>query len=209
MTENEFMVQMNRISDCFGKEHYNNATIMQMIWSYVKDSSYSNLAAIVNHFIATARKAPLPIDFKDAMSAESRIHTGALEKLKAPTKCYKCQDIGSIHAWRLNAQFKHCSTYSFKCPDNCPASQQLSPKIQRWNQILEKEYFPVFGLMKTPDEIWHEKHEEFYGFPVADRTPKSTKKPFEIKELTESAVDAIQNGIGDVLGWEEVDVLPF
>ncbi len=178
MTTGEFNAQMDRMRGCFGQEAYENVERIAMIWKAVKELNDLSFGCIVDHFVSTARKAPLPVDFMDAVAAESKKGSGAYSKLRSGIKCITCQDVGSISAWRRGYDFKHSTTYSFRCPMRCGSSLKLSTHIMQWDDGLVKDYLPCLGMTKTNHDIWQEHHVELYGFPESDRSRIDSRSQF-------------------------------
>lgn len=206
MNTQEFDAEMRRIGDTFGKKNYDLART-EMIWGFVREMEAKQFKSIVNHLIGSSRRAPLPVDFKEAAAAERRNSTGARDALSSDIKCSCCKDVGTIQAWRRGVRFKHASTFSFRCPERCEASLALTPQIQFWGSHFEKDYLHCFGTNKTADEIWSERHEELYGFPESDRMPKA-RVNVAMQDLAAKALEAMKRGpvqIDDA----DVDDIPF
>lgn len=62
MNRDEFLVQIERLGECFGKANYGRERIA-LIYKNVSDFSAAWLSKTVDSMLSTSRHAPLPSDF--------------------------------------------------------------------------------------------------------------------------------------------------
>lgn len=66
MTQEQFEWQIKRLESTFGEKYF-DVERLDLIRQHVMWMEMGDFAAIVSHFIATFKFAPLPKDFKEAM----------------------------------------------------------------------------------------------------------------------------------------------
>ncbi len=208
MNHEQFDIQIQRLSIPFGKKHFDTQRT-QMIWGYVSELPYENFIKIVDHMISGGRKPPVPHDFFEAAKAEKRgIQTKSKDQHEI--KCQTCQDTGSISAWRRGIEFKHSSTYSFRCPRNCEKANKISSQIQQWTSNFESDFIPCLNPLKSPHEVWKERHFELYGFDESERMPKKPMHMYLQVKIEETVIEAVgQIKSGPTPELLDDEILPF
>ena len=203
ITHDQFNIQIQRLAGCFGeqaKRDFNNPMRLSMIWGYMKDLTAEQGSAVVDHFIQTARKAPLPTDFKDAASAQRK--TAPVQQVVSD--CGKCMGVGTISAWRRGAKYISASTYSFRCPNNCTAAWKISRIVPEWSRETESDFLPVFGPSKTPDQVRKTNYKELYGISEPTPTPAHTPRT-NVAQIATQAVKTIEHGLVNLPPTEDDD----
>lgn len=69
MTQNDFQVQMNRLTETFGKAAYGTERL-KLIWLELRDFDVSWFERVVSRFIGDSRQAPMLTDFRELASRE-------------------------------------------------------------------------------------------------------------------------------------------
>lgn len=100
MTEEQFNTQMTRLAGVFGKSHYQNDQRMEMIWQTVKSLEYFDFISVVDSMIGNMRKAPLPIDFAEAIKSKRRYSP---EQNNPNLQfCEMCKGLGFLRAMQID-----------------------------------------------------------------------------------------------------------
>lgn len=139
MTQECFRVEMARLRDEFGAKHYtpNREDSIGRALISLPDTS---VRRIVQHFVDSARYAPLPRDFQQAARAEqAQLGYAKIDKPQAPIECHWCNDGGVVEVERI----KSGKEYFMRC--TCEAgAKSMRSDFPFWSE----SFAPYFKLHK-------------------------------------------------------------
>lgn len=135
MTYQEFEIQLARLRQTFGKNAYDAAPRIEMIWDLVSDLTGAQFKSVADHFVSSSRHAPLPTDFKEAARAERK--RAFDEEVKGAANSMHTPWSGSLQAYLARA-FPGCKTL-----DEAVQVRKLQIKIAKAKD-------PTYDPMKDP-----------------------------------------------------------
>lgn len=97
VSEVGFKHQIERLGEAFTPKAFNPSRV-KLIRQWVDELTDQEFARICDHFIASFKSAPLPVDFKEAAKKELRAHPRPRSQFQAPyvIQCPECNDVGVV-----------------------------------------------------------------------------------------------------------------
>lgn len=149
ISKDQFYLQTERLVNAFGERSFPEQRTL-MIWESVSGLEYGTVIKIVDRFIRESKTAPLPVNFFEAVKAESgagpkRYALGEI-KPKELAQCLDCGDSGFIRLERKD-EFEEWAKWQIgSAPCACYRGRELVESGRkhnfgpRFNEEWKKSY---------------------------------------------------------------------